>query len=248
MTDTKTRGEYLLHADELVAGYVPEVDILNGCNLELAEGELVGIIGPNGAGKSTLIKAMFGLVSIRSGKVRLRGEDITALTAHELVSKGVGYVPQNNNVFPSLTIEENLEMGLYLRPKLWDERFAFVQDLFPLLADRRKQRAGNLSGGERQMVAMGRALMMDPAVLFLDEPSAGLSPANQDEVFLRCKQINEAGVSIVMVEQNARRCLQICDRGYVLDQGRNAYTGTGMELLNDPKVIELYLGTLAKAK
>jgi branched-chain amino acid transport system ATP-binding protein len=248
MTDTKPKGEYLLHADELVAGYVPEVDILNGCNLELAEGELVGIIGPNGAGKSTLIKAMFGLVSIRSGTVRLRGEDITALTAHELVSKGVGYVPQNNNVFPSLTIEENLEMGLYLRPKLWDERFAFVTDLFPLLADRRKQRAGNLSGGERQMVAMGRALMMDPAVLFLDEPSAGLSPANQDEVFLRCKQINEAGVSIVMVEQNARRCLQICDRGYVLDQGRNAYTGTGMELLGDPKVIELYLGTLAKAK
>jgi branched-chain amino acid transport system ATP-binding protein len=240
--------EALLAADSLVAGYVPEVNILNGCDLELAKGELVGIIGPNGAGKSTLIKAMFGLVAVRDGRVRLRGEDITSLPAHTLVEKGVGYVPQTNNVFPRLTIQENLEMGLYLRPKLWEQRYAFVTDLFPLLADRRNQRAGNLSGGERQMVAMGRALMMDPAVLFLDEPSAGLSPANQDEVFLRCKQINAAGVSIVMVEQNARRCLQICDRGYVLDQGRNAYTGTGRELLHDPKVIELYLGTLANAE
>jgi branched-chain amino acid transport system ATP-binding protein len=238
----------VLVADELVAGYLPGVNILNGCNLDLADGELVGIIGPNGAGKSTLIKAMFGLVRVSEGSVRLRGEDITNLTAHELVSKGVGYVPQTQNVFPSLTVEENLQMGLYLRPKLYDERLAFVADLFPLLADRRKQRAGSLSGGERQMVAMGRALMMDPAVLFLDEPSAGLSPANQDEVFIRVRQIKEAGVSIVMVEQNAKRCLQICDRGYVLDQGRNAYTGTGMELLHDPKVIELYLGTLAKAE
>ena len=136
-------------------------------------------------------------------------------------------------------------MGLYLRPKLFDQRFDFVADLFPLLADRRKQRAGSLSGGERQMVAMGRALMMDPSVVFLDEPSAGLSPAYQDEVFIRCRQINQTGVSIVMVEQNARRCLQICDRGFVLDQGSNAYTGTGDELINDPKVIELYLGTLA---
>jgi branched-chain amino acid transport system ATP-binding protein len=138
-------------------------------------------------------------------------------------------------------------MGLYLRPKAWNERFAFVTELFPLLASRRKQKAGSLSGGQRQMVAMGRALMMDPSVLFMDEPSAGLSPANQDEVFIRVKQINDAGVSIVMVEQNARRCLQICHRGYVLDQGRNAYTGRGDHLLHDPKVIELYLGTLAKA-
>jgi branched-chain amino acid transport system ATP-binding protein len=240
-------GEPLLEARSLVAGYLPGVNILNGCNLTLADGELVGIIGPNGAGKSTLIKAMFGLVTIREGSVRLRGEDITGLRAHELVSKGVGYVPQTQNVFPSLTIEENLEMGLYLRPKAWNERFAFVTELFPLLASRRKQKAGSLSGGQRQMVAMGRALMMDPSVLFMDEPSAGLSPANQDEVFIRVKQINDAGVSIVMVEQNARRCLQICHRGYVLDQGRNAYTGRGDHLLHDPKVIELYLGTLAKA-
>jgi branched-chain amino acid transport system ATP-binding protein len=177
--------------------------------------------------------------------VTLGGEDITNLKANRLVSKGVGFVPQTNNVFPSLTIEENLQMGTYQAPKQFADRFAFVTDLFPVLGDRRKQRAGSLSGGERQMVAMGRALMMDPRVILLDEPSAGLSPALQDEVFVRTREINKTGVSVIMVEQNARRCLQICDRGYVLDQGRNAYTGTGRELINDPKVIELYLGTLA---
>jgi len=236
----------LLHADNLVAGYVPGVNILNGCSLELYQGELVGIIGPNGAGKSTLIKAMFGLVHISSGAVVLDGEDITNQPAHVLVSRGVGYVPQVDNVFPRLTVEENLEMGLYLRPKKFEERFAAVVDLFPLLAERRKQRAGSLSGGERQMVAMGRALMMDPKVLFLDEPSAGLSPANQTEVFRRISQINDRGISVVMVEQNARRCLNIAHRGYVLDQGVNAHTGTGEHLLHDPKVIELYLGTLGR--
>ena len=238
----------LLVADELYAGYVEGVDILNGCTLELEQGELIGIIGPNGAGKSTLLKAMFGLVPVRQGTIRLRGEDITQAKAHDLVRLGLGYVPQNNNVFPSLTVQENLEMGVYQRPRRFGERFDEVCDLFPLLAERRKQRAGSLSGGERQMVAMGRALMMSPSVLLLDEPSAGLSPALQDEVFLRCRQINGTGVSIVMVEQNARRCLQICDRAFVLDQGRNAYSGTGAELLNDPKVIELYLGTLAKVR
>ena len=240
-------SELVLSAEGIVAGYIPDVNILNGCNLTLHDGELVGIIGPNGAGKSTLIKAMFGLVHISGGVVKLGDEDITNREGHELVELGVGYVPQTRNIFTSLTIEENLEMGLYLRPRAWKERFTFVADLFPLLRDRAKQRAGSLSGGERQMVAMGRALMMDPQVLFLDEPSAGLSPANQDEVFHRIAEINDAGISIVMVEQNASTCLQICDRGYVLDQGRNAYTGTGEELLNDPKVIELYLGTLAKA-
>jgi branched-chain amino acid transport system ATP-binding protein len=241
-------ADIVLRAEELVAGYVPDVDILTGCSLTLERGELVGIIGPNGAGKSTLIKTMFGLVPVRSGRVLLGDDDITGLSAHELVSQGVGYVPQNHNVFPSLTIRENLEMGLYLRSDAWAERSAFVHDLFPLLSDRSDQRAGLLSGGERQMVAMGRALMMDPKVLFLDEPSAGLSPANQDGVFQRIGEINGAGISIVMVEQNARTCLEICDRAYVLDQGRNAYTGTGEELLNDPKVIELYLGTLARAR
>ncbi len=237
----------LVRADELVAGYVPGVNILRGCDFYLQDGELVGIIGPNGAGKSTLLKAIFGLIPVRSGSVTLRGDNITSAPAHRLVSLGVGYVPQNNNVFPSLTIEENMQMGVYLRPKTFKDRFDYVVDLFPLLGERRKAKTGTLSGGERQMVAMGRALMMDPSVLLLDEPSAGLSPALQDEVFVRTRQINRAGVSVIMVEQNARRCLQICDRGYVLDQGRNAYTASGRELANDPKVIELYLGTLAKA-
>ncbi|MEM9036356.1 MAG: ABC transporter ATP-binding protein [Actinomycetota bacterium] len=238
--------EPLLIADNVVAGYVPGVDILTGCDLELHDGELVGIVGPNGAGKSTLLKSLFGLIPIRSGEIRLRGDDITGRKAHDLVSRGLGYVPQNNNVFPSLTIEENLEMGVFLQPKTYAERFDVIGEMFPRLVERRSQRAGSLSGGERQMLAMGRALMMDPSVLLLDEPSAGLSPALQDEVFVRCKKINNAGVSIVMVEQNASRCLQICDRGYVLDQGQNAYTGSGRDLLTDPKVIELYLGTLVK--
>ncbi|MCA1674797.1 MAG: ATP-binding cassette domain-containing protein, partial [Actinobacteria bacterium] len=160
-------------------------------------------------------------------------------------TKGVGYVPQSNNVFPSLSIEENLQMGVYLRPRTFGRRFEAVAELFPLLGQRRKTKTGSLSGGERQMVAMGRSLMMEPSVLLLDEPSAGLSPMLQDEVFVRCKKINAAGVSVIMVEQNARRCLQVCDRGYVLDQGRNAYTDTGHSLMTDPKVVELYLGTLA---
>ncbi|ALL77277.1 branched-chain amino acid ABC transporter ATPase [Pseudonocardia sp. EC080610-09] len=234
----------LLRVDSLVAGYVPGVDILNDSDFFLRDGEIVGIIGPNGAGKSTLLKAMFGLIPVRRGTVRLRDADITGAKAHALVTKGLGYVPQRDNVFPSLSIEENLEMGVYLRPRTFAKRFEVVADLFPMLGQRRKTKAGSLSGGERQMVAMGRALMMEPSVLLL-EPSAGLSPMLQDEVFVRCKRINAAGVSVIMVEQNARRCLQICDRGYVLDQGRAAYTAGGRELLNDPKVIELYLGTLA---
>jgi branched-chain amino acid transport system ATP-binding protein len=237
----------LIRADQLVAGYFPGVNILNGSDLYAKQGELVGIIGPNGAGKSTLLKALFGLVSITSGAVLLRDEDITNLRADQLVRRGVGFVPQTNNVFPSLTIEENMQMGAYQDPKSFPERFDAVVELFPTLGERRKQRAGSLSGGERQMVAMGRALMMQPSVLLLDEPSAGLSPALQDEVFVRVKSINTSGVTVIIVEQNARRCLQIVDRGYVLDQGRNAYTGTGAELANDPKVIELYLGTLARA-
>jgi branched-chain amino acid transport system ATP-binding protein len=185
-------------------------------------------------------------VRIGSGTVTLRGEDITNMRADQLVRKGIGFVPQTNNVFPSLTIEENLQMGAFQDPKKFVPRFEFVTSLFPALGDRRKQRAGSLSGGERQMVAMGRALMMEPSVLLLDEPSAGLSPVLQDEVFVRARAINKSGVTVIMVEQNAARCLQVVDRGYVLDQGRNAYTGTGRELAHDPKVIELYLGTLAK--
>jgi branched-chain amino acid transport system ATP-binding protein len=222
------------------------VDILQGCSLIANQGELIGIIGPNGAGKSTLLKSIFGLVKVRSGSVNLYGEEITNLKADKLVSQGVGFVPQTNNVFPTLSIQENLEMGLFQRPKKLAERLAFVIEIFPELGKRLNQRAGSLSGGERQMVAMSRALMMGPHVLLLDEPSAGLSPVRQDEAFLRVKEINKAGVTTIMVEQNARRCLQICDRGYVLDQGRDAYTGTGRELLNDPKVIGLYLGTLGQ--
>ncbi|MFM1917485.1 MAG: hypothetical protein RJB01_1000 [Actinomycetota bacterium] len=237
----------LVRADQLFAGYFPGVNILNGCDLYAKDGELVGIIGPNGAGKSTLLKALFGLVRVNEGTVLLRDEDITNLRADQLVRRGVGFVPQTNNVFPSLTIEENMQMGAFQDPGKFQQRFDTVVDLFPTLGERRKQRAGSLSGGERQMVAMGRALMMEPSVLLLDEPSAGLSPALQDEVFVRVKGINATGVTVIIVEQNARRCLQIVDRGYVLDQGKNAYTGTGKSLANDPKVVELYLGTLARA-
>jgi branched-chain amino acid transport system ATP-binding protein len=238
--------DVLLTATELVAGYVPEVNILNGMNLSMAPGEFVGIIGPNGAGKSTFLKAVLGLVAVRSGHVSFEGADITGHKAHELVERGVSFVPQTRNVFPSLTVTENLEMGVYLKPSRFKEQVDYVYSLFPRLRERAAQRTGSLSGGERQMVAMGRALMSDPKLLLLDEPSAGLSPMLQDQVFLQCRQINATGVAILMVEQNARRCLQVCDRGYVLDQGRNAYTGAGRELLRDPKVIELYLGTLAR--
>ena len=239
---------HLLAAEAITAGYLPEIDILNGVDVTLDDGELVGIIGPNGAGKSTLIKAIFGLVDVRAGTVTLRGDDISSLAAHQLVAKGVGYGPQRANVFPSLTVEDNLRMGLYLNPKAWDERLEAVAELFPLLTKRGEQRAGYLSGGERQMVAIGRALMMNPSVLLLDEPSAGLAPLAQDLVFDRVRTIVDTGVSIIMVEQNARRCLQIADRAYVMDQGTNAHSGPGRELLHDPKVIDLYLGTLGRAK
>ncbi len=237
----------VIEATDLVAGYVPEVNILNGCDLTVAPGEFVGIIGPNGAGKSTFLKAVLGLVTVHSGRVLLHGTEITGEPPHKLVRRGVGFVPQTKNVFQTLTVRENLEMGCFLAPKRFAERYDVVTTLFPRLGERAEQKAGSLSGGERQMVAMGRALMLDPTLLLLDEPSAGLSPMLQDEVFLRCKMINDTGVAILMVEQNARRCLQVCHRGYVLDQGRNAYSGSGRELLSDPKVIELYLGTLARA-
>ena len=247
MSDTTTTAAPLVvEVKDLTAGYLPGVNILNSCSLTAAKGELIGIIGPNGAGKSTLLKAIFGQVKIRGGHIMLNGDEITGLAANKLVAKGVGFVPQNNNVFPSLSIEENLQMGLYQNPKIYAERLEFVTGIFAELGKRLKQRAGSLSGGERQMVAMSRALMMDPAVLLLDEPSAGLSPVRQDEAFIRVSEINQAGVTTIMVEQNARRCLQICDRGYVLDQGRDAYEGPGRDLLNDPKVISLYLGTLGE--
>ena len=237
-------GEIVVEVTDLTAGYLPGVNILNSCNLVARQGELVGIIGPNGAGKSTLLKAIFGMVQIRGGDITVNGESVVGLKSDGLVRRGLGFVPQTNNVFPSLTIEDNLKMGLYQNPSIYKERLEFVTGIFSELGKRLNQRAGSLSGGERQMVAMSRALMMDPAVLLLDEPSAGLSPVRQDDAFIRVSDINKAGVTTIMVEQNASRCLQICDRGYVLDQGRDAYEGTGRELLNDPKVIGLYLGTL----
>jgi ABC-type branched-subunit amino acid transport system ATPase component len=246
VTASITPAPLVVEVKDLTAGYLPGVNILNSCSLTAAKGELIGIIGPNGAGKSTLLKAIFGQVKVRSGQILLNGDEITGLAANKLVSRGVGFVPQNNNVFPSLSIEENLQMGLYQNAKAYDERLEFVTSIFAELGKRLKQRAGSLSGGERQMVAMSRALMMDPQVLLLDEPSAGLSPVRQDEAFIRVSEINKAGVTTIMVEQNARRCLQICDRGYVLDQGKDAYTGPGRALLNDPKVISLYLGTLGE--
>jgi branched-chain amino acid transport system ATP-binding protein len=258
MTDAPTGRQHLgevaapddrdvvVQLTDVHAGYLPGVNILNGANLIARKGELVGIIGPNGAGKSTLLKAIFGMVQVRSGEITVDGSSIIGLKADKLVTKGVAFVPQTNNVFPSLSIEENLQMGLYQNPKIYRERLEFVTGIFAELGTRLKQRAGSLSGGERQMVAMSRALMMDPSVLLLDEPSAGLSPVRQDDAFIRVSDINKAGVTTIMVEQNARRCLQICDRGYVLDQGRDAYEGTGRALLEDPKVIGLYLGTLGQ--
>ncbi|MEV4687344.1 ABC transporter ATP-binding protein [Microbacterium sp. LWH3-1.2] len=234
----------VVEVKDLTAGYLPGINIINGANLIARKGELIGIIGPNGAGKSTLLKSIFGMVKVRGGEITVDGTSVVGLKSDKLVQRGVGFVPQTNNVFPSLTIEENLQMGLYQRPKAYEERLDFVTGIFAELGKRLKQRAGSLSGGERQMVAMSRALMMNPSVLLLDEPSAGLSPVRQDDAFIRVSDINKAGVTTIMVEQNARRCLQICDRGYVLDQGRDAYEGTGRELLSDPKVIGLYLGSL----
>ena len=238
----------LVQIHELVAGYVPGVDILRGASIHVGHGEMVGIIGPNGEGKSTLIKAVFGLVPVRSGVMELDGDDIVGTAGFDLVKLGVGYVPQVRNVFGSLSVSENLRMGVFLRPDRFERRQAEIFDLFPVLSDKRHDRAESLSGGQRQVLAMGRALMMEPSLMLLDEPSAGLSPAMQDEVFERIAAINGEGVSILIVEQNAHKALRICDRGYVLDQGVVAYTGTGPELMHDPKVIELYLGSLARQR
>ena len=234
----------LIGVTDVHAGYTKEDDVLRGVNLHLDDGELVTIIGPNGAGKSTLIKAVFGLLIPRDGTIALRGDDVTKLRPHTMVGMGVGYVPQVANVFQSLTVEENLAMGAYTNRKGASKQRDRLFGWFPMLAERRKAKAGSLSGGQRQLVAMARALMAEPTVLLLDEPSAGLSPANVDEIFNRIHDIRTYGVSILMVEQNARRALAISNRGYVLDQGRNAYTGTGPELLHDEKVAELYLGGL----
>jgi neutral amino acid transport system ATP-binding protein len=235
----------LLVAEDLVAGYVPEVDILSGASLAVPEGAIVTVVGPNGAGKSTLIKTIFGLLRPRSGRVTLRGEDLTGLAPHSITRRGMSYVPQLDNVFPSLSVEENLEIGSLRRAET-RKRIERMYGLFPRLAERRGQAAGTMSGGERQMLAMARALMPDPHVLLLDEPSAGLAPAFVEQIFDQVGEINRAGVTVVMVEQNARRALAMSDLGYVLDLGQNKFEGSGREVLDDPKVAELYLGGSAR--
>jgi neutral amino acid transport system ATP-binding protein len=234
--------EPLLRVESVFAGYVPGLDILQGTNLYVAPGELIAIIGPNGAGKSTLAKCICGLVPPHTGQIMFQGQSVAKLKPNEIVARGMCYVPQIANVFRSLTVEENLEMGAFVRTVPLGPLKQKIYDAFPKLAERRKQQAGTLSGGERQMLAMGRAMMLDPKLLILDEPSAALSPILVDEIFTKIKDINQSGVSIILVEQNARKALAISDRGYVLDSGRDRYEGPGSQLLNDPKVGALYLG------
>ena len=233
----------ILECNGIAAGYVKGLNILQGVDLVVNEGEIVSIIGPNGAGKSTLLKAIMSLIKVSAGRFYLNGTEKTGLSTHKIVMEGLGYVPQVANVFPSLTIEENLEIGSW---SIKDKRDALkkIYSDFPMLSDRKKDKAGNLSGGQRQILALARALITSPNLLLLDEPSAGLSPVAINEVFASIKEINDSGVSILLVEQNAKRALAFSDRGYVLDQGRNAYQGNGEELLNDPRVIDLYLGKL----
>ena len=240
-----SENDALLTTEGLVAGYVPEVDVLNGVSFSAQEGEIATVVGPNGAGKSTLIKTIFGLLRPREGRVILRGENLTGLEPHSITRRGMSYVPQLDNVFPSLTVEENLEMGALERSRK-RERIDGMYELFPRLRERSGQAAGTMSGGERQMLAMARALMPEPHVLLLDEPSAGLAPAFVETIFEKVRDINAAGVTVVMVEQNARRALGMSDRGYVLDLGRNRFQGSGRDLLEDPKVAELYLGGTAR--
>ncbi len=242
---TGNGSKSLLVSEDVVAGYLPEVDILNGVSMSVREGEIVTVVGPNGAGKSTLIKTIFGLLHPNRGRITFEGRDISSLKPHSITRLGLSYVPQLDNVFPSLSVEENLEMGALDRSGM-AERMGEMYELFPRLGERRSQAAGTMSGGERQMVAMARALMPGPRLLLLDEPSAGLAPAFVEAIFERIERINAAGVTILMVEQNARRALAMSHRGYVLDLGVNRFEGPGKELLSDPKVAELYLGGTAR--
>ena len=234
----------VLECNGIAAGYVKGLNILQGVDLVVKEKEIVSIIGPNGAGKSTLLKAIMGLIDISGGRFYINGIEKTNLATHKIVEEGIGYVPQVANVFPSLTIEENLEIGSWSLNKNQKESLKHIYEKFSLLSDRKKDKAGNLSGGQRQILALARALITKPNLLLLDEPSAGLSPVAINEVFSIINDINQSGVSILLVEQNAKRALSFSNRGYVLDQGRNAYQGKGEELLNDPRVVDLYLGKL----
>ncbi len=234
----------VIECNGIAAGYVKGLNILQGVDLIVDEKEIVSIIGPNGAGKSTLLKAVMGIINISGGRFFINGVEKTNTPTHQIVSEGVGYVPQVENVFPSLTIEENLEIGSWSVKDNIKQSISKIYDDFPMLKERHKDKAGNLSGGQRQILALARALVTSPSILLLDEPSAGLSPVAIKEVFEIVKEINSRGVAILLVEQNATRALNFSDRGYVLDQGRNAYQGKGQELLEDPRVIDLYLGKL----
>ncbi len=239
---TDAPGGPFLIGDSMTGGYGKGPDILHDCTIAVDKGEIAVIVGPNGAGKSTAMKAVFGMLDVRSGAVRLDGHDIPQLTPQDRVARGMGFVPQTSNIFTSMTVEENLEMGAFIRTDDYRTTMEQVYDLFPILREKRRQPAGELSGGQRQQVAVGRALMTKPTVLMLDEPTAGVSPIVMDELFDRIIEVARTGISILMVEQNARQALEIADKGYVLVQGANAYTGTGRELLADPEVRKSFLG------
>ncbi len=233
--------EMILSVESITVGY-SEIDILYNVFIHVKAGEIVSIIGPNGAGKSTLLKTIFGFLKPKTGKVVLNGEDITGWKPDRIVRKGISYVPQTENVFPSLTVQENLEMGAFIRTDDYSARLREMYDLFPILKERKHQKVGQLSGGQRQMVAMGRALMLDPQVLLLDEPSAGLAPLFVSMIFERIKEINSTGVAMILVEQNAKEALSMADWGYVLVTGRNVLDGKGRALLENEEVGRLYLG------
>jgi ABC-type branched-subunit amino acid transport system ATPase component len=237
-----------LHVTDLVAGYVRGLPVVHGVSLEVDRREIVTLIGPNGAGKSTLLKAIAGLIGSEGGRVRLDSRDVTALPAHEAVSSGIGFVPQTGNVFTSLTVHENLTVGGHVIRGALSERLERAYALFAPLAARRAQRARTLSGGERQMLAIARALMTDPTLLMLDEPTAGLAPLVADEVFRQLRRLAERGIAVLMVEQNAKAALRVSDRGYVLTEGRNHFAGPARALLEEPRVAEAFLGGRRGAK
>ncbi len=238
--DDGTTNPFLI-GDGMTGGY-GAADILHDCTIDVEQGQIAVIVGPNGAGKSTAMKAVFGMLTLRKGSVRLDGQDITALSPQDRVKAGMGFVPQNHNVFTSMTVQENLEMGAYIREDDFADTMEQVFHLFPILKEKRHQPAGELSGGQRQQVAVGRALMTQPKVLMLDEPTAGVSPIVMDELFDRIIEVAKTGIAILMVEQNARQALNIADKGYVLVQGENRFTDTGEALLANPEVRKSFLG------
>ncbi len=234
--------KYVMHVKNLFAGY-GETEILHGVDINISDGEIVCIIGPNGAGKSTVLKAILGQINVTQGSIHLSEEDILSIPTSQIIKKGISYVPQTNNVFVSLSVEENLEMGAWVNPDDTQVKLNEMYELFPDLGDKRKQPAGSLSGGQRQMVAMAKSLMVEAKILLLDEPTAGLSPKYRSEIFSTIKKINRSGVPILMVEQNAKQALGVSDRGYILVDGSNRHDGTGKELLEDKEVARLFLGS-----